>query len=81
MVHKSLPNSKNMYYNMLVFPENINVIKPAPKSTSVAKHGRNSRSKHDDDTKARYLTEFSRGLHLRSIDYWCSSRIQYIIAY
>ena len=37
------------------------VIKPAPKSTSVAKRGRkHHRSKHDDDTEARYLiTEFS----------------------
>ena len=57
------------------------VIKPVPKSTSVAKRGRkhHRRSKHDDDTETRYLVmEFSRSIHLWGTYYGRSSPIHHI---
>ena len=62
----------------------ISCYKTSPEITSETKRGRkhHRRSKHDDDTEARYLiTEFSRGLHLRGTDYGRSSPIQHITAY
>jgi DNA-directed RNA polymerase subunit L len=57
------------------------VIKPALKSTSVAKTRKKTplEIQNNDDTETQYLvTEFSRSLHLRGTDYGLSSPIQHI---